>query len=445
MKAGFGKVDITPRLGLEMAGFGAYIHRVATEVRDHLYARALAVDDGQDRWVLVSCDLLGVEAATVAEARELISKATGLTARQIMVHATHTHSGPATSYIVGWGEQDRPYLERLPTLIARSAIQAMGNLTEATLAYAAPPAEHIAFCREAEGRPAFEDALKEDWQPQHPELTDRTAHVIRVQGRDGLLGFVSSFSCHPVVCCEQTHSLHGDFVGVATNIVESELPGCVGIFLQGSHGDINTAVCHEPQDRSMHALNIIAARYVRVIRAGLEAAKPMPATPVASASEGVDFQRADWTVEKLEREMQDRRDKVLNDPAGDAGSECRLHTVFLTGMRKVLADFKARGTHRIPLEVQAVRAGNLRIVGTPFELFRGIKERLVRESHREVLLVLSTTNDCAGYAASKASFEKATYAASMVPFILGVCPLTPGIEDEIVAAGLRLLDRLEVK
>jgi hypothetical protein len=443
MKAGFGKVDITSRLGVEMAGFGAYLHRVATEIRDHLYARALAVDDGHDRWVLVSCDLLGVEAATVAEARELIAQATGLTARQIMVHATHTHSAPATSYFVGWGEQDGPYMERLPSLIARAAIEAVGNLAEASFAYAAPSAEHFGYCREVEGKPTFEDALKEDWQPQHPELTDRAAHVIRVQGTGGLLGFVSSFSCHPVVCCEHTHSLHGDFVGVATNIVESELPGCVGMFLQGSHGDINSAFCHEPQDRSMHALNVMAARYARVIRAGLAAAKPIAVTPVASASEGAPFQRADWTEQRLTTEMAARRAKILTDPAGDASSDCRLDTVFLNGMRKVLADLKTRGTHRAPVEMQAIRAGDLRIVATPFELFRDIKERLVRESGRPALLVLSTTNDCAGYAVSQRRFAKAAYAAEMVPFILGICPLTPAIEEEITASGLRLLSQLD--
>jgi hypothetical protein len=31
----------------------------------------------------------------------------------------------------------------------------------------------------------------------------------------------------------------------------------------------------------------------------------------------------------------------------------------------------------------------------------------------------------------------------MVPLILGICPFTPDIEDEIVAAGLRLLARLD--
>ena len=40
MKAGFARVDITPRTGVELAGFGPYIHRYALDVRDGLYARA---------------------------------------------------------------------------------------------------------------------------------------------------------------------------------------------------------------------------------------------------------------------------------------------------------------------------------------------------------------------------------------------------------------------
>ena len=442
MKAGFGKVDITPRLGLEMAGFGPYIHRVATEIRDHLYARALAVDDGNDRWVLVSCDLLGLEAPTVAEARELIFASTALTARQVMVHATHTHSAPATSYAIGWGEQDRPYMERLPTLIARAAIGAVGTLQPASFTYAVSPAEHLAYNRELEGRPDFAAALKEDWQPAHPEETDRHAFVVGVWRGGELLGFVSSFSCHPVVCCESTHSMHGDFVGVATNMVEAEHPGCVGLFLQGSHGDINSAVCHQPQDRSMHALNVLAGRYARTIRAGLAAGQALDAAPVAAASEAVLLGRADWSRQRLLEEIASRRRQVLADPGGDASGDCQLNMVFINGMRKVLADLEARGTHQAPVEMQALRMGELRIVGTPFELFRQIKERLVRESRLEHLMVLSLTNDSAGYAVSKARYEQAKYAAGQVPFMLGVCPFRPDVEDEIVAAGLRLLRQL---
>lgn len=443
MKAGLSKVDITPRLGVEMSGFGPYIHRVATEVRDHLYARALAVDDGNSRWVLVGCDLLGVDAATVAEARKLIAKATNLANRQIMIHATHTHSGPATTHHIGWGEVDTPYYLRLPSLIARAAEQAVANLAEASFSYAAALVEHIAFNREIDKWPTWEQSIRDDWQPAHPEAVDRFAHVIRIESRGKLVGFVSSYSCHPVVCCEETHSLHGDFAGVATNLVESDFPGCVGIFLQGSLGDINSSICHQPQELSMHGLNIQAARYARVIRDGLALTRPFEASPVGAALEQTTFRRTDWPAQRLQDEIASYRQKIVLEPSGDSSQECRMNTVYFYGMREVLANLQVRGTHQTPVDIQAFRLGPVRIMGTPFELFRGIKERLVQESGMDRLMVLSQTNDCMSYAVTRERFAQAHYAAAMVPFITGICPFTPDLEDEIVTAGLRLLKQLD--
>ncbi len=39
MKAGFAKSDITPRVGVELIGFGPYLHRYSIGVRDRLWAR----------------------------------------------------------------------------------------------------------------------------------------------------------------------------------------------------------------------------------------------------------------------------------------------------------------------------------------------------------------------------------------------------------------------
>ena len=43
MKAGFAKFDITPRVGVSMAGFGPFLNRNSTFVRDRLEARAAAL------------------------------------------------------------------------------------------------------------------------------------------------------------------------------------------------------------------------------------------------------------------------------------------------------------------------------------------------------------------------------------------------------------------
>ena len=42
MKAGFAKFDITPRVGVSMAGFGPFLNRNSVGIRDRLEARAAA-------------------------------------------------------------------------------------------------------------------------------------------------------------------------------------------------------------------------------------------------------------------------------------------------------------------------------------------------------------------------------------------------------------------
>ena len=55
LKAGFGRVNITPSLGSEIVG---YFHpRYAEGILDELEVNALALTTGEDRVVLISADL----------------------------------------------------------------------------------------------------------------------------------------------------------------------------------------------------------------------------------------------------------------------------------------------------------------------------------------------------------------------------------------------------
>ena len=45
MKAGFSEFDITPRVGVQLFGFGPFINRVSTGIRDPLGARAAVLED----------------------------------------------------------------------------------------------------------------------------------------------------------------------------------------------------------------------------------------------------------------------------------------------------------------------------------------------------------------------------------------------------------------
>jgi len=121
VKAGFGKVDITPRVGVELCGYGPYLCRSSTRVLEPLFAPGVGVEQGALRWVVVSCDLIAVNTPTVRRVRALVRAATGLRDDQIMVHCTHTHSGPCTlPELIGWGAPDELYFEILPHRIAKA-------------------------------------------------------------------------------------------------------------------------------------------------------------------------------------------------------------------------------------------------------------------------------------------------------------------------------------
>ena len=437
MKAGFGKIEITPRLGVELCGFGPYLNRHSTRVVEPLYARAMAVELGAARWVLVSCDLLGVNHVLTHRIRELVRQATNLRDEQIMVHATHTHSGPCTiPELIGWGDPDDPYLEVVPRLVAQACIAAVYDLAPATFRHAEVPAVGFSYNRELPdpGR-TNELAIDWQWQTDKPGATDTTAHVMRVERAGKCAGFLTYFSCHPVVCCERNTEIHGDFVGVATHRIEREFPGAVGLFLQGAHGDINSNFVHGAAAQSLVALERFGDRFAGVIRAGLQHAQPVAVTTIASA-----LNDAPYTLEKYDAAA--FRAKLAEHEAtlAKAGRlleerESRLAMVYAKALRQILTE----GEVQRPLPVQALRLGPLTFTGLPLELMHRIKRRFQTELGDKALL-LSVTNGCLGYAPLREYYQALTirYAIITVPLMLGSRPFTESIEDEVLAAALNV-------
>ncbi len=300
MQAGFSKVDITPRVGVDLCGFGPYLNRQSIAVRDRLWARAAAFEAGGQTVVLVGCDLVGVNLDLTHDVRLRVHQSTGLAPENVMVHCTHTHSGPVSIRLTGWGERDEPYMRLLPRRLAEAARQAIENLAPATLHYNEVPCVGIGYNRERDDRPSLREALNDDYRCGKPEFTDTTCRVVRAE-RDGrLVGFMVYYSCHPVVCCAPSRHIHGDYAGVAMGLLEQQHPGAVGLFLQGASGDINTCVVHNGELESLRALDVIAERFARRARPGLTRGRPLEVDRVAARCEPFAPSPPDWAPGPLE-------------------------------------------------------------------------------------------------------------------------------------------------
>ncbi len=134
--AGAAAVDITPDPEAEtvyLAGFG--INRVATGVRDPIWARALVLARDREYIAIVAVDLVGMTGYRAQRAASRLA-GDGFAQERLIVHATHNHSGPDT--IGKWGPSRNEsglsleYQERLEAGIEQAVREAAGDMRPAT-------------------------------------------------------------------------------------------------------------------------------------------------------------------------------------------------------------------------------------------------------------------------------------------------------------------------
>jgi hypothetical protein len=92
LRAGAGKADITPRTGYYLGGW-TRADRIAGGQHTRLQARAIVLQRGDRKVALVSIDLFMVAGGLVKHVGDRL-KARGFSEQNILVSASHTHSGP---------------------------------------------------------------------------------------------------------------------------------------------------------------------------------------------------------------------------------------------------------------------------------------------------------------------------------------------------------------
>jgi hypothetical protein len=96
LNAGVGSVDITPNLPVALAGSPA--PKKAESVDTRLYVKALVLSTGEQKLAIVTLDTLKYPVEYVVQARRKIEQTTGIPASNVIICASHTHSGPLWTY-----------------------------------------------------------------------------------------------------------------------------------------------------------------------------------------------------------------------------------------------------------------------------------------------------------------------------------------------------------
>jgi hypothetical protein len=147
-RAGAAAVAITPPVGIPMAGY--YSERGALGVHDDLYAKAIVMEQGGETAALVALDLIASPRDLVDDARSAIDRACRVRGTNVMISATHSHTGPIVDTKNRFGGQSslvKSYRESLPAKIAEAVRQAESRLTPVALYTARGREASIAFNR----------------------------------------------------------------------------------------------------------------------------------------------------------------------------------------------------------------------------------------------------------------------------------------------------------
>lgn len=235
IRVGVAQVDITPPLGIPLAGY--YHARGADGVLDPLYSKALVIESGGERVALVALDLISITRAITEEARAGIAQATGIAADHVMIGATHAHTGPQLarrsqrSDALGGGQPLAvAYTVGLPAKIAESVRLADERRQPARLLAARSRCEGLTF-----NRRYFMRDGSVGWNPgkRNPQV------VLPAGPADpelGLLYVEAPAATGPAqgVATYVNFAMHTDTTGGSK--ISADWPGALSRVLAGYHG-----------------------------------------------------------------------------------------------------------------------------------------------------------------------------------------------------------------
>ena len=118
MKFGVAREIITPKIGCNLMGYVPDSY--STTVNDDLVATVFYFSDEKKEALLISATICIFNTKLTEEIRETLSKETGVPYDNIILCATHTHTGPNTYGGTGWGDIDLEYTNNIliPRLIS---------------------------------------------------------------------------------------------------------------------------------------------------------------------------------------------------------------------------------------------------------------------------------------------------------------------------------------
>ncbi len=454
--AGVGRTTLTPPLGTPLIGYGGR-ERGADAVRDDIYATSLVLADGGTTVVLITCDLCALPHRQVRYIQRRIEERTGIPPGHMLLNTSHAHSGPLTTFNQETPASLRRAVESVLDGIVESVAQAAADLTPCR---ASSGKGSVRASINRRHRNGYGDAVT----PESPAGTvDSDLHVVRIDGLDGTpVAMVTAYACHPVALRPPSHAFSADFVYALREHVEPQI-GAPVLFAQGAAGNLVPVGPDMDMEarlgltgnllgaealRVHDALGQLAQRAQEAVRKGKQQASRAADSKAPSVSESLDATPLSERLLDLSATAAPRRQRPMlaaaaetlrldlwteQPPIPDAGHS---HQTF-PYLEPPLVDGK------VACAVQALRIGDVALVGVAGEAFVEIGLAVKARSPIPHTIFLGYTNGCLGYIPTNAAYPAGGYEVHRAHAVYRLpATIAPNSETKTVAVSLKLLAEL---
>ena len=440
LRVGAAEVDITPPISYRMAGY--FDERISTGVHDPLHAKALVLQQGETRLALVFCDLLGLTLHVTTNARVRASQITGISASNIVISATHSHTGPLfddvrrqyfhEAAVASQGSDPYEKIDYPAQLIDRLVAvisQANANLKPAELQAGIATQPGLTFNRRywmKNGKVVFNPGQLNPniIRPAGPTDPDVGILLAREVGAERPFAGATVFAMHSDTVGGTLYSADYEYY-VQQTLRQSFKPAFISGFALGACGDLNHINVEKKERTSGFD---VAERIGQTLgRTVLEAAPNLPVArrpALASRSITLTVPLQSVTPEQFEKAL------AMVPKLGDTRTDFYARVAAV----KVL-DLHHRGSS-ITMEVQVFRLDkDTAIVCLPGELFSELGLAIKQASPFKRTLVMTICNDRPSYVPTRKAFIEGSYEVEN-------SRVAPGIGEELVDTALKLLREL---
>ena len=428
--AGAAQVDITPQVGVHLAGsWGVY--RPAKLIHDPLHAKALVFESGGKRICLLTLDVTIITEKYTEMIRQAASERLGFDPDSVMVHATQTHSAPPVGhfmvdddfegippeleYLRGGNDE---YAEWAVERAVRAIGIALAVLKPVDLGYGRGIEGRVAFNRRAVKRdgtvgmpgPKWEEPLGPTWISHIEGPIDPELGVLAVRTEDlRLPALLVNYACHPVHWFTKHTIVSADWPGsLSAEIMRAHGRGCVPIIVNGACGNINPWPPFDPEykndcDAMGRTLASTTEKIMETLEYTNQAAVGFKRRHIGIPLRQLKDSELDWAKGVLEADptpkWADEEHTRVEDEWMMAASVYSVHLM------------RQRNDH-LPYEIQVLRVGDAAIVGLPGEPFVELQLAIKAASPARFTHVAHCTTHYTGYIPTAEAFARGGHEAT---------------------------------